>query len=61
MDNARASRLRDVDLDITPLSFSRDMTDRHELSRYVLEDLLSCPVGFCIIICVRSGEHGNLS
>jgi len=59
MDNPRASRLRDVDLGITPLSFSRDTTDRRELSRYVLEDLLSCPVGCCIIVCVRSGAHGN--
>ncbi len=59
MDNARASRLRDVDLDITPSSFSRDTTDHHELSRYILKDLKSCPVGCRIIVCVRPGAHGN--
>ena len=30
-------------------------------SRYVLEDFMSCPVGCHIIVCVRSGAHGNTS
>ncbi len=59
MHEARASCLRDVDLDITPTLFSRDTTDRHKLSRYVLEDLLSCTVGCWIIVCIHSGAHGN--
>ena len=42
MQDARASHLRELDLDVTPTSFSSATTDRHELSRYVLEDLLSC-------------------
>jgi len=42
MQDARASRLCELDLDVTPASFSSATTDRHELSRYVLEDLLSC-------------------
>jgi len=57
--NARASRLRDIDLDVAPITFSRDTTDRHELSRYVFEDLLSCPVGSRIVVCIRSGVEGD--
>ena len=59
MINARASCLRDIDLDVAPITFSRDTTDRHELSRYVFEDLLSCPVGSRIIMCIRSGVEGD--
>ncbi len=59
MDDAWSSRLRDIDLDITPSSFSWDTMDRHELSQYVLDDLLSCPVGCWIIMCIRSGAQGN--
>jgi len=45
MQDTRVSHLRELDLDVTPTSFSSATTDRHELSRYVLEDLLSCKVG----------------
>ena len=61
MINARASRLRDIDLDVAPITFSRDTTDRHELSRYVFEDLLSCPVGSRINVCIWSGVEGDLT
>ena len=47
---ARASRFCDVDLDITPTSFSRDTTDWHELSCYVLKVFLACTVGRWLII-----------
>ena len=59
MIDARASRLRDVDLDVAPTSFSRDTTDRHKLSRYIEEDFLSCPVGSWIIVCIWSGVEGD--
>ena len=59
MINARASRLRDIDLDVAPTSFLRDTTDCHGLSRYIFEDLLSCPVGSRIIVCIRSGVEGD--
>ena len=50
---------RDVDLDIAPSLFSRDTTDRLELSQYILEDLLNCKVDCRIIVCIRSGAKGN--
>ena len=53
MQDARASRLREINLDVTPTSFSSATTDRHELSRYVLEDFLSCKVGCHFIACIR--------
>ncbi len=59
MHEARTSRLCDMDLDVTPTSFSLDSTDCHKLSKYILEDLLSCPVGCQIIICIHSGAKGN--
>ena len=35
------------------------MTNRHELSRYVLEDLLSCKVGCHFIACIRVSASGT--
>ena len=61
MDKARASRLCEVDLDVIPSLFSRMATDCHELSRYVLEDLLSCPIGCCLTVCIRAGATVNLT
>ena len=37
MQDARASRLREINLDVTPTSFSSVTTNRHELSRYILD------------------------
>ena len=54
-----ASRLREIGLDLTPALFSLESSDCHELSRYVLEDLLSCPVGSHLIVCIRVSATGN--
>jgi hypothetical protein len=59
MQDARASRLRDIDLDVTPTLFSLATTDCHELSRYILEDLLSHQVGSRFIVCIRVSATGN--
>ena len=59
LHKARASRLHDVDLDIVPTAFSHDTTDCQELSRYVLEDVLACPVGCRVIICICVNAHRN--
>jgi hypothetical protein len=59
MQDARASRLRDIDLNVTPTSFSLATTDRHELSQYILEDLLSHQVGCRFIVCIRVSATGN--
>ncbi len=56
-----ASHLREKDLKITPTSFSREATNCHELSQYVLKDLLSCLVGYCVITCIWEGANGNLT
>jgi hypothetical protein len=45
INKAQASRLRDVDLDVSPALFSLKTMDCHELSCYVLEDVLGCSVG----------------
>jgi hypothetical protein len=60
MLESRTSRLREINLDLTaPALFSLESSDRHKLSQYVLEDLLSCPVGSCLIVCIRVGAGGN--
>ncbi len=45
INKAQASRLRDVDFDVMPASFSLETTDHHELSCIILEDVLGCFVG----------------
>ncbi len=59
MQDAHTSHLRDIDLDVTPTSFSLATTDHHELSRYILEDLLSHQVGCRFIVCIRVSASGN--
>ncbi len=54
-----ASCLREVDLNIDPTTFSCEATECHKLSQYILEDLLSCPVGCHVIACIRVGDNGN--
>ena len=46
-DATRASRLRDVDLDALPDSTLLTIISsmRQDLSRYILEDILNCPIG----------------
>lgn len=59
MLDSHASCLREIDLDLTPASFSLESSDHHELSRYVLEDLLSCLIGSHLIVCIWVGATGN--
>ncbi len=59
MNEACARRLHDINLDIIPTTISHDTTDWHELSRYVLEDVLTCPVGCCLIVCICVGANRN--
>jgi hypothetical protein len=33
--------------------------DCHKLSWYVLEDVLGCPVGCCLLICFFAGANGD--
>ena len=40
-----ASRLRDIDLDVIQRDTSTLTTNRSDLSRYILEDVLDCPPG----------------
>ena len=59
MLDSRASHLREINLDLTPASFSLESSDHHKLSRYVLEDLLYCPIGSRLIVCIWVGTTGN--
>ena len=59
MLDSRASRLREIDLDLTPALFSLESSNHHKLSLYVLEDLLSCPIGSRLIVCIWVGATGN--
>ena len=59
MLDSRASHLRVINLDLTPASFSLESSDHHKLSRHVSEDLLSCPIGSCLIVCIWVGTTGN--
>ncbi len=47
LDATRASRLHDVDLDALPDNTSPTISSskRQDLSRYISEDILNCPVG----------------
>jgi hypothetical protein len=45
INKAWANRLQDVHLDVSPALFSLETMDHHELSCYVLEEVLGCPVG----------------
>ncbi len=59
MLESHASHLREINLDLMPALFSLESSNRHKLSQYVLEDLLSCPVGSHLIVCIRVGATGN--
>ena len=61
-DATRASRLRDIDLDSLQESASSTTTmsnKRQDLSRYVLEDILDCPVGSRFIVCIVAEETND--
>jgi hypothetical protein len=56
------SRLRDVDLDALPENTSTlavISSKRQELPRYVLEDILDCPVGSRFIICIAAEDNDD--
>ena len=62
IDAARASRLRDVDLDALLKNTSTlavISSKWQELSRYVLEDILDCPVGSRLIVCIAAEDNGD--
>ena len=57
----RSSRLRDVDLDALPDNTSPTIisTKRQDLSRYILEDILDCPVGSRFIVCIATEDNDD--
>ncbi len=59
LNEAQASCLCNVDLGVTPTSFSLATTDHHKLSWYVLKDALGCPVGCCLLIHICTCANGN--
>jgi len=62
MDVTHASRLRDDDLDALPENTSTSAvisSKRQELSRYVLEDILDCPVGSRFIVCIAAEDNDD--
>ena len=60
-DATRASRLRDVDLDALPDNTSSTIisSKRQDLSRYILEDILDCPVGSRFIVCIATEDNDD--
>ena len=60
-DATRASRLRDVDLDALPDNTSSTISSskRQDLSRYILEDILDCPVGSRFIVCIATEDNDD--
>jgi hypothetical protein len=59
-ESTRASWLREIDLDVElPPSQQLLSTKWHEMSRYILEDILDCPVNSCLMVCV-SADRANL-
>ena len=60
-DATRASHLRDVDLDALPDNTSSTIisSKRQDLSRYILEDILDCPVGSRFIVCIAMEDNDD--
>jgi len=62
IDATCASRLGDVDLDALPENTSTlavISSKRQELSRYVLEDILDCPIGSRFIVCIAAEDNDD--
>ena len=62
INTTRASCLRDVNLDALPENTSTSAvisSKRQELSRYVLEDILDCPVGSRYIVCIAAEDNDD--
>jgi hypothetical protein len=60
-DATRASRLRDVDLDALPDNTSSTIisSKRQDLLRYILEEILDCPVGSRFIVCIAMEDNDD--
>ena len=60
-DATRSSHLHDVDLDALPdntlLTFSSSKCQ--DLSQYILEDILDCPVGSRFIVCIAMEDNDD--
>ena len=61
LDMNCTSRTREVDLDALPPENSTLVlsSKREELSRYVLEDILDCPVGCRFIVCIAADNNND--
>jgi hypothetical protein len=61
LDASRAIRLRDVNLDALPDNTSSTISSSkwQDLSRYILEDILDCPVGSRIILCIAMEDNDD--
>jgi hypothetical protein len=60
-DATRASRLRDVNLDALPDSTSSTIisSKRQDLLRYILEDILDCPIGSRFIVRIATEDNDD--
>ena len=60
-DATRASHLRDVNLDALPDSTSSTIisSKRQDLLRYILEEILDCPVGSRFIVCIAMEDNDD--
>ena len=58
----RASRSQEqMDLDTNLAAFNMETTDRRELSRYVLEDLLSCQLGDRFLMLIKKSKSEDFA
>jgi hypothetical protein len=62
-DFTRTSQLWDINVDVELLSLQLPSTKWHDLLRYILKDILDCPVDSRFIVCVAANganlECGN--
>ena len=60
-DATRSSHLRGVNLDALPDSTSSTIisSKQQDLSRYILEDILDCPVGSRFIVCIATEDNDD--
>ena len=60
-DATHSSRLRDVNLDALPdiTSLTISSSQRQDLSRYILEDILDCQVGSRFIVCIATEDNDD--
>jgi hypothetical protein len=60
-DATRSSHLRDINLDALPDNTLSTISSskRQDLSRYILEDILDCPVGSRFIVCIATEDNDD--